>query len=239
MDTHVIRRGCALAALLVTTAAHAQDAPKKPVDAAVAVRVSTLGLGLELSKLINPNVAARVGFNTYSYNHDFDSSDITYGGQLRLRSISALADLYPGKRGAFHLTAGLLINNNKLSGQGKSDNGTFTINGDPFSAQDVGALNADVTFPNKVAPYLGIGFGKPSEGGSPLRFVADIGVVFQGKPRVSLTSSNLNALLANPATNATGTLLASDLAAQQNQTQHDVDKFNIYPVVSLGIAYHF
>lgn len=223
-----------LAGLLTATALtplHAQDSPAKtPADMAVAARISTLGLGLEVSKQVNPNLAARLGFNTYSYSHDFTSSDITYGGHLKLQSIAALADLYPAQHSAFHVTAGLLINNNKLSGTGRANGqGQFTINGHTYSAGDVGTLNGSVTFPNKIAPYLGIGFGKPAGGGSQLQLLADIGVVFQGKPRLSLSATN-------PGNNPS---LTSDVNAQREQSQHDVNKFNLYPVVSLGLAYHF
>lgn len=233
MKTRHICGPLVAASLLVgAAAAHAQATPSTQADASVAVRVSTLGLGLEASKLVNPNIAVRVGVNSYSYSHSVSYSDVSYGGHLRLNTIEALGDFYPGQHTGFHVSAGLMINNNRLTGTGQASNGTFTLNGNTYNASDVGSLNGRVTF-NSVAPYLGLGLGKPSDGGSPLRVLADIGVLFQGKPKLSLNRSGGT---------ATGTLnnqINADLSAEQSQTQHDVNKFNAYPVVSLGLAYHF
>jgi len=216
------------------TAAPAQAVPTP--NASVAARISTLGLGLEGSYLVTPNVAARLGYNTYSYSHSASSQGLDYDGKLKLNSVSALADLYPSMHGGFHLTAGFLINNNKLTAHGKpSSSGatqTFTLNGNSYNTSDVGTLDGNVTF-SKFSPYLGLGFGKPSEGGSALRFLFDVGVVFQGKPSLSLTRSG------GTSDPALSSLINADLNAQRDKTQSDVNKFQYYPVISFGLAYHF
>ncbi len=216
--------------------ASARAAPPQTPNASVAARISTLGLGLEGSYLVTPNVAARLGYNTYSYSHSASSQGLDYDGKLKLNSVSALADLYPSMHGGFHLTAGFLINNNKLTahGQPRMSGGaqTFTLNGHSYNGSDVGALDGSVTF-SKFSPYLGLGFGKPSEGGSALRFLFDLGVVFQGKPSLSLTRSGgvSNSPLSDQ--------IDTDLNAQRDKTQSDVNKFQYYPVISFGLAYHF
>ena len=213
-----------------------QAAPPQTPNASVAARISTLGLGLEGSYLVTPNVAARLSYNTYSYSHSASSQGLDYDGKLKLNSVSALADFYPSMHGGFHLTAGFLINNNKLTAHGKpsAPGGaqTFTLNGNSYNVSDVGAVDGSVTF-SKFSPYLGLGFGKPSEGGSALRFLFDLGVVFQGKPSLSLTRSGGTS---NPALSS---LINADLNAQRDKTQSDVNKFQYYPVISFGLAYHF
>ena len=40
---------------------------------------------------------------------------------------------------------------------------------------------------NKVAPYLGIGWGNPVQNGKGWGMISDIGVLFQGSPKTTLT----------------------------------------------------
>ncbi len=211
--------------------------PKPAVNASVAVRVGTLGVGVEAGILAVPNVALRLGYSGYSYSHTQTSKDVTYDGKLKLSSVSALADVYPSKSGTFHLTAGLVFNSNTITATGKPNitNGaqTYTLNGMTFNASDVGTLDGRASF-SKTAPYLGLGFGKPS-GSSPVQFLFDIGVVFQGKPRLSL-ARNGGIAITNP---ALSDQINAAINAQRDKTQSDLNKFQYYPVVSVGLAYRF
>ncbi len=215
-----------------------QAAAQKPaVNASVAVRVSTLGVGVEGSILAAPNVALRLGYSGYSYSHTQTSKDVMYDGKLKLSSVSALADVYPSKSGTFHVTAGLVFNSNTITAHGKPNvmggAQTYTLNGMTFSAADVGTLDDRASF-SHTAPYLGIGFGKPA-GSSPVEFLFDIGVVFQGKPHLSLARSG-GISITDPTLSAQ---INAAINAQRDQTQSDLNKFQYYPVVSVGLAYHF
>jgi len=87
---------------------------------------------------------------------------------------------------------------------------------------------------SRAAPYLGIGFGKPGGGGA-VQFLFDVGVVFQGKPRLSL-ARNGGINITNP---TLSDQINAAVAAQRDKTQSDINKFQYYPVVSMGLAYHF
>jgi len=207
-----------------------------PVKASVAVRVSTLGLGLEGSVLVTPNLALRAGYNGYTYSHAENYQDIDYDGKLKLSSVPVFADLYPSANSGFHVTAGILFNSNTLTAHGKpsvsAGTQTYTLNGTAYSAADVGSLDGRVSF-SKTSPYLGIGFGKPSGGGSMLQFLFDVGIVFQGKPNLTLSRSG-------GTTDPTlSSLINTAVSAQRDKTQSDVNKFQYYPVLSFGLAYHF
>ena len=209
---------------------------KMPIKVSVAARISTLGLGIEASTLVTPNVAVRLGYNGYSYSHTESYQGVDYDGKLKLSSVPLFADLYPSTNSGFHVTAGLLFNSNSVTAHGKPNvsggTQTFTLNGNPYTVSDVGSLDARMSF-SKTSPYLGIGFGKPAGGGSMVQFLFDLGVVFQGKPKLSLTRSGGTT---DPTLSAT---INTDLNAQRDKTQHDVNKFQYYPVVSFGVAYHF
>ncbi len=206
-------------------------------NASIAVRVSTLGVGIEGSVLVAPQVALRLGYSGYSYSRTQTSQDVSYDAKLKLSSVSALADFYPSSSGTFHVTAGVLFNSNTITAHGKpSDLGgaqTYTLNGTTYSAADVGTLDGRASF-NKTAPYLGLGFGRPAGGGA-VEFLFDVGVVFQGKPRLSL-ARNGGIAITNP---TLSDQINAAVNAQRDKTQSDINKFQYYPVVSVGVAYHF
>ncbi len=197
-------------------------------DMSVAFRFGTLGLGLEVNRLFTNHIGARVGANYFSHTTSKDQTDISYDAKLKLQAVSALIDFYPGNRGSFHLSGGIMTDPLKVDGTGKpAASGNFTINGNTYTSAEVGTLTAGVKFPG-VGPYLGLGFGTPAGNGRGLKFIFDLGAVI-GKPKVSLSSTGA---AGNPA-------LAADLQAQQVKTQDDVDKLKLYPVLSFGLAYRF
>ena len=58
----------------------------------------------------------------------------------------------------------------------------------------------------------------------------DLGVVFQGPPRVSLTATG---------TASSNQTFQNDLRMEQTSLQEDLNVFKHYPVVALGISYKF
>src|ERR1043166_8437855 len=89
-------------------------------DVAVALRLSTLGVGLEVGKQLIDHLSVRVGANGGKFNKDNqEKTDITYDIPLKLKAVEALVDFYPGARGNFHITGGLLTNPMSIDGEGR------------------------------------------------------------------------------------------------------------------------
>lgn len=198
-------------------------------DAAIALRLSTLGFGIEASKWLVPHVSARIGANFGSFSKDGkESSDISYNIDLKFKAFEALVDLSPSARGNFHFTAGLLTNPVKLTGTGVPTGGTFDINDHTYTSAQVGTLSAEAKFPG-ASPYFGIGFGTGARKGGRVKFLFDLGASI-GKAKLLLSATGA----------ANNAQLASDLQAQQQKTQDDLDKYaKVYPVLSFGLAFHF
>lgn len=186
--------------------------------------VSTLGGGLELAIPLTEKFDARVGFNTFTINADQVSSGLNYKGDLKLSSISALADWRPWS-GVTHLTAGVIFNSNKLAMKATASPGTYNINGTNYVASGGDTMTTSVEF-NKVSPYLGFGWsGQPKNKGFSLS--SDIGILFQGSPKATVTATGVWA--SQPG-------LTAD---SQNQLNSDLKNFKMYPVFSVGIGYAF
>lgn len=197
-------------------------------DIGVSLRAGTLGGSLEISKLLVSHVGLRVGGDYFSLTkNSLKQTDVTYSAKLKLQSFEALLDLYPGARGSFHLTAGLITNPLKITGTGTPSGGTFDINHHTYTSSQVGTLTGEAKF-SSALPYLGLGFGTAASKHGGVGFVFDLGAAI-GKPKISLTASN--------ASSTPG--LQNDLDAQIASTQKDANKLVAYPVLSLGLMIKF
>lgn len=182
----------------------------------------TMGLGLEGAVQLNEQLNARVGGNffNFSYLYETGSNDeFDVDGKLKFGMFTALVDFYPYKSG-FRLTGGLVYNNNAVE-IGLLPKQSYTVGGDTYSPDDLGTLEAEFTF-NKIAPYLALGFGNPFSGSS-FGMNMDIGWIFQGSPKVTMT--------------AEGLLEAS--AEQAPQLEQNMSWWNGYPVFTLSFYYRF
>ena len=197
-------------------------------DASIGLRLGSTGIGLDVSKLLTPHLGARVGGNYFKLTKTQSRSDISYAASLKLQAVTALLDFFPARRGSFHLTGGLITNPLDITGTGQPGAGdTFTINNDSYTSAQVGTLSLEAKFPS-ASPYLGLGFGTPARGHSALGIAFDLGASI-GKPKATLNATGA----------ASDPQLATDLQAQQDKTQKDVQKLAVYPVIQLGLAYRF
>ncbi len=194
-------------------------------EMAVAGKVGTLGVGAELSMPIADGITGRVGLNMFSYSVNTTRSTVNYDMKLQLQTVSALADWYP-MDGGFRTSVGVFYNNNKATFNALPTAGSYTINGNPYTAAQVGTLQGAMTF-NSLAPYIGIGWGNPVAKDKGWGFVADLGLLYQGTPKASLT------------TTGTALGLAASVAAEQAKLQAALNSFTWYPVAMLGLSYQW
>ncbi len=203
---------------------------RQPLGLGVTTRVGTLGIGVDVNKSLTPQLNGRLGFNFGNVGFNRTDSGINYDSQLNFSSVQLFGDYYPFSSSSFRVTGGLVAQNNRFAVTGKpSSNSTYTIAGIQTPASAVGTLSGEYKYGNSIAPYLGIGIGKSSNEG--LGFNADLGVMFTGSPKVSLTASEA-AFNNNPITR-------SQLDSQARQTENDLRGFNAYPVLSIGLSYGF
>jgi hypothetical protein len=178
--------------------------------------VSTLGYGLGVGFQTTDSIVTRLGFNRFNKTYTTTSGSINYSGKVKLSSADLLADWHLFG-GVTHLTAGLVYNDNKAD---LTSVGSYTINGHPYT----GTANSTVSF-RKASPYLGFGWsGQAKDKG--LSFTSDFGVLFQGKPKSTVSTTDTN-------------VTAADLAKAQSDLDDSLKKFRYYPVVSFGIGYAF
>lgn len=196
-------------------------------DFSTNIKVGTLGVGVEGEYSFNEYLGARVGANYFKYSYDSTKDNINYDFKLGLKTVAALVDLHPFK-GSFRVSTGAFYNGSNLDATAISS-ATYDIGGHTYTGAELGTLTGTADF-KKIAPYLGLGwdtsFGKKSGFG----FVFDVGAVFQGSLTAKLSA---NGPIASDPT------FQQDLAIEEAKLQDDLDKFKVYPLVSLGVSYRF
>jgi len=213
--------------ILVVVAA-ALSFPAQAAGLALGARASTLGLGVDLTTAFTSFLNGRAGFNYFSYSETRTESDVRYDADLKLQSVTALLDWHPFA-GGFRITAGALINGNRLDMTAKPA-ASFTIGNNTYTANQAGVLSAKVDF-DDVAPYLGIGWGNAVADNQGFSFALDLGVLFQGSPKAKLAAVG-GALANDPA-------FLADLRQEERNLNHDLNNFELYPVIGAGVAYRF
>jgi hypothetical protein len=211
----------------LATPALAQDAPAD--DGAVitaAVTAGTLGIGPDVGVRFSDNLGIRANASFLSVGADFDSDDIEYDGDVKLRSFGAMIDVYPFG-GAFRISGGARINKNRAEVRA-TPTGTFELGDATYTQAQVGTLSgrADV---KEFAPALTLGWAGSKRRG--FFFMTEAGVLFQGTVRLREFTATGTA-----ANNAT---FRADLERERQSLQDDVDKVKVYPIVQFGIGYRF
>jgi hypothetical protein len=225
MRSSIIGFACAMAFAAAASSAHA--------EVAVAIKGSTLGVGGDLNFGLTEKLNLRVGYSAFDFTHGVDRTDVRYNGTLKLSNISGVFDLYPWS-GAFRMSLGAVATDNKVNATGRPTDGSYKLNGNVYSASEVGSLRGEIKMGNSIAPYVGIGWGNPVGEGSPVTVLFDVGAIYTGKTDVTLTAQCGAALSAS-----TCTRLQNDTAAEARRLRNDVNEFTWYPVISLGLAYRF
>jgi hypothetical protein len=219
----VARRGRTGAfTLLLALAAGAGGA----AEVAVAARAASLGLGAELAVGLSEHFNVRVAGHAFDLGYSGVEDDVAYEFDLRLLSGAALLDLHPGA-GGFRVTAGVVWNGNELAGLGRLE-GDKKIGGGTYTPAEVSSLSLAVDF-EPLAGYAGIGFGNAVRGGR-IGFLLDLGVAFQGAPKIRLA--------------ATGPITAlpsfqRDLHDEERNLNDDFREYQYFPVLSVGLALRF
>lgn len=206
----------------------AASVPAYAEGLAIGAKASTQGTGVEVTASLSKRLNLRVGAQYFKFNRTFTKNGNSYNGKLKLKSFDALADWYIFG-GSFRITGGAVVDRNTLDGIAAQSN-SYNIGSQTFTSAEVGTLTGNIRF-RKLSPYLGIGWGNPVAGDSNWTFMVDLGVIFTGTAKVSLSSSG--------GTFSNNPILLANIIKEENNIQNTLKFFKYYPVVSLGLAYKF
>jgi hypothetical protein len=199
--------------------------------AGVGVRAGTTGVGADVAWGLVPTLSARVGYSYLTFNTSVDSTDTQYDAKPKLSNGNLFLDWNP-LGPFFRITGGVILNSNKVDVTAQANGATYTIGGTTYPASAIGSLNGTVKSGNAAAPYLGIGYG--SVAGAGVNFYFDLGVMFQGSPKASLTAT---CSAATPA--ALCSQIQASTVIEANDLQDSIKNFKYFPVASIGVTIGF
>ncbi|ANO51275.1 hypothetical protein [Woeseia oceani] len=189
------------------------------------VKAGTLGLGVEARWQPIPWMDLRAGLNRFDFDDDGAQAGIAYDATLELDTVYATANLrFP--LSPMRLSVGAFSNNNQLV-MASREADSFIIGGQTFSGDEVGQLRSTSSF-DSVSPYLGLGFD--FELANRIGLNLDLGVLWQGEPTVTLTSTG---------TLADDPTFQDRLESERQELQSEGEDFKAWPVVSLGLHFNF
>lgn len=189
--------------------------------------IGTTGGSVEASAKILPIVAIRGGYNYFQYEADDTYDDVAYTGDLDLTTFGAFVDVHPFGN-AFMITGGAFIGDKTLDLLA-TPTANVQIGNQTFTPTQVGtlSLNADM---EKTAPFLGLGWDTSFDTkGLGFKFIA--GAMFAGSPQVDLRASG--GTLSNDAN------FQNQLTIEEQNLQEDIDNYEFYPVVQIGLTLGF
>jgi hypothetical protein len=190
----------------------------------VGAKVGTTGLGAEAAYGLTKRVNVRGGIALYdftvSYTTEGNDPDVKFDLDSDNQAINVFIDYLPFKR-FLRLTGGLVYQGPSFKGVGTPvENYTDPQTGFSIPPDQMGSIELELAFEEKVSPYLGFGFGN-SVYKNRLTLSFDAGIIFSGKPTV---------------TSRTYGRMAEVLDYDPQEIQNETDKIEVWPLISFGLA---
>lgn len=198
------------------------------IGVGVTGKVGTTGVGGDVTvPLVSNWLNLRGGYNLIELRPSTTQGDISYKGDVHLESVPILLDIHPF-HGGFRITGGVFYNRNEIDLESTVAPGTV-VGGTAIGSTAL--LDANISWSEDFAPYLGIGWGNAADDNTldlpiAVGFSLDIGAFYQGSPDVTLTDR-------------TATVSAPNLALEAQQIENDLSDFKFFPVVTVGIHVRF
>jgi hypothetical protein len=210
---------------------------------AVGLRISSFGPGLEMATPLSQHLNLRSIINVIDYGHKFTADGGDYNAEIHFHSAQMSVDWFPFLHGGFHISPGIMAFNNKLAAQLKVPPGqTFELEDYELTSSLDNPLHggATATYGRKIAPVLMAGFGNilPRNG---RHFTApfEFGVAYPGAAQISASLQGIACQPEGCADVSTDPEAQSAVVQKQNELNSDLNKFQLYPIVSMGVAYRF
>jgi hypothetical protein len=210
------------------------NGPTNASDYGLNLRLGTTGVGFDATKTFGSDFKVRLGYSGLNYKRNFDSTDNTFVGKLKLGGADLLADYHPFSSG-FRVTGGLYAPNYKFIGVAAStQTGTVKLNGNTYTSAQVSSVSGQASW-SGVKPYLGVGYdGFNATRKGDFFFTYDMGVTFLGNPSTSLNANcgaSVSATLCNK--------INADAQAEKSSFDSKTGNLKFFPVIQLGVGYRF
>lgn len=199
------------------------DLTPAPLGAQVGLTANagTLGIGADVSMSLGPmlGIRGRASIQPWEPTYTVDQVEVT--AQMQSPNFSAFIDFYP-LGSSLRLVGGAVRFGSNIEVVGVPLE-AVEVNGVMYEPNQIGTLTGLIVT-REIAPYAGIGFGNPM---GRFGLVVDLGVAFQGRPDLQVSADGLF---------ANETVFQTNLDAEVQQAEQDLEAFRYFPVVSIGFS---
>jgi hypothetical protein len=205
------------------------------LDVGVGVKVGTVGAGLNLSAALTKTVNVRLSFTSVDLDDEEETLDV---GDSSEGELDAEVDLDFGANallfdwyifnGGFHLTAGMLRHTGEADLTGELTS-TATFDSITVNPGDLSTIRGEVKLADSYQPYIGIGWGRKAGKNGGFSVTADVGIALLD-PSVKLEATS---------TVLSSTDLETTLTEMEDDAEDELDDFEAWPVLSIGVNYAF
>lgn len=182
----------------------------------------TMGSGINALVNLTPeiDIQAGIGYMPYTLEGTMDqqSVDVNYTADIKIMMGHMLANWYPLDNW-FHLNGGLVYNGNNMVANIEPAE-SYTMDDKTFEPDKLGNLDAELNYGSKIAPYLGLGFGKPFRPGKIIGFMMQIGTIYTNSPAFEMSGKGM----------------IGPSASQDQDIENSLQEFKWYPVFSIGLS---
>jgi hypothetical protein len=137
--------------------------------------------------------------------------------------------------GNLHIDVGAMSAGLKSRLTGTTNGYSYPIGSGVYATSDVASLHGEIKAGHSVVPYVGVGWGNPVSEWHRLSLLVDVGVLYAGVPKVSLSATCTDAIVNTPVC----THLQDDVQLEIQRLQANVRFAKWYPVISVGLGVRF
>jgi hypothetical protein len=172
-----------------------------------------------------------LGYSTLDYDDTFSDDDgNSFSASATIEAPRIGLQFFP--LGFLNMEVGLVMGAPDIGIEVRpNENDTFDIGDNTYQASDIGYLTGDVAFENDTAPYVLFGIGRNVGGGLGLSLSA--GVIQYGAPNANLSTQECQLGFLECAA------LIADVELEERDVNNDLDEFELWPFLRVGLTYSF
>lgn len=187
-------------------------------------KASTAGIGVELGYRLSPKLLLKAGYDSFGldFNANLESEiNIDLNSRINTGTIGLVADYAIARK--IYISAGVLLNNfeTSISGTVVED---YQFGDVIIPKENLGSISWDISPDSKIAPYLGIGFGRLLGSSKLINTSLEFGVIYQGKTAVGIDANGVFSPNSDPSFD------------QNLVLEGSLESFTLYPVLKLNLA---
>jgi len=197
--------------------------------------LGTLGVEGIYTRNLNSWFDLVLGYSTLSYEDTFSQDDGTsFEASATIDAPRIGLQFFP--LGFLNMEVGVVAGAPELGIQMNPDeSGNYMIGDTEYPSSDIGTFSGAVSFENDTAPYVLLGIGRNVGGG--LGLSLSVGAIQYGAPNVDLKNEKCVGSSVEGIANCL--LIASEIAAEERDVNNDLDEFELWPFLRVGLTYSF